>query len=1523
MKMKAIHQIRMSALPLFVLIFCLITVPVLGQSFEGLGFLNCGKSYSAARAVSADGSVVAGIVQNEQENFEAFLWTAATGMVGLGTLPGYSRSEATDISADGSVVVGISGNSSFDGEAFLWSAETGMISLGVLSGMNYSRATGVSGDGSVVVGYCERQDGQTEAFFWTADSGIVRLGFLPGMIKSRATDVSADGSVVVGYSELRSGYFNGVYEAFRWTAETGMVGMRALNNGDPRSKAFAVSADGLIIAGTTDHDDEKINVKPAPFRWTAETGMIALWNLYGSSKLPAEVVYDVSNNGSIVLSRNQFGNLGTLVWNENREKGWYSLEEEFKGLGLNITGWQPDYSVAVSDDGKVLVGSGTNPQGHREAWRAVLSPSQPNDSIDTGTTVIVHGLNLGNNLFEDAKWTLSMAEAIAKRLGGGQIYTVTDGLIPPQPYKSYGTGGHKIIVFDWIEESDLSVFRLSGVFGFSEGAGDALAATLISGALKGLWTLEQLHFIGHSRGAIVSSEAIQRLGLYAKTPGMLPPGLNVDKDIHFTTLDAHAWDHRVGDYIGEPFSARDHEVNGMFIVETNGKFHPFGVVCWENVKYADNYFHISDGISGLKDLNGLPFIPGIKPLANRNLSDREGINHTAVHSWYHGTIDRCATDDGDGVIIDHDRWYIGNERKERGFNYNLASIETIDPILIDSDPTLKSWHIFNGDFSKFKMIEKIPSVDDMFISYMPGWEYQGGEGNGVLGKYDENGFNPHLVLYKAFNIDTRTHNYFYIPNNVELIWFRYRVVQGSKGDRLKVYIRNQLIAEFSLDHPTYYRWAFVRIPAELRGKTSRLTFKLENGGASNIVKSEIWIDDVNFQPNKYINASLGSPANSGINYTLAREAVSVSLKALLHAYDSFGNHTGPTSDTTWVAEIPGSQYITEADTMLNPRQAIILPEPPPGVEYTFQIESRDASGSVYFQVEDATGVVKTVSALFENIQLHHNSTAKTTLQKVTPELNLQADLNGDGQFETTLQPSQYFEDFEIAAVAGPNGSISPSDTTVVNYGGSLRFTITPNGGFQIADVKVNGESIGAVNEYTFANIKKDHTISAEFRQTNAPALPALSINDATVNENAGRILFTISLSKASTVPIEVDIKTIDGLAKGGLDYRSFHGGTVFFPGIVKRTFALSIYNDIAFENIETFTVELLNPVNSVLADAQGLGTIIDDDELAIISDSFTNRTPDRDVGDPLHGTPTEFGNRTWDANPWVVFGNNVITNIGTSDSHIGGVPFKPIVHPDSAIAKVEAKVKVAGSEWVGLGFASAAQGGYWGIGQVWFLLKKNGLTEIWANGTQHYLGGPQAPVFYPTGFNKMKVEYDAQANTFSAWVNDVKLLDRYDLDLKGFKPKITHAGFHMYNGSLHTQDQMVIDDFKVGACSADTKASALGKNNSESEELEASAENELAAIPDKYSLEQNYPNPFNPATTIRYGLPKEGHVTLKIYNLTGQEVRTLVDDVQSAGLRSLTWDGNDNLGQSIPSGLYIYRLVAGDFAQTRKMSLVK
>jgi hypothetical protein len=96
-----------------------------------------------------------------------------------------------------------------------------------------------------------------------------------------------------------------------------------------------------------------------------------------------------------------------------------------------------------------------------------------------------------------------------------------------------------------------------------------------------------------------------------------------------------------------------------------------------------------------------------------------------------------------------------------------------------------------------------------------------------------------------------------------------------------------------------------------------------------------------------------------------------------------------------------------------------------------------------------------------------------------------------------------------------------------------------------------------------------------------------------------------------------------------------------------------------------------------------------------------------------------------------------------------------------------------------------------------------------------------------------------------------------------------------------------------------------------------------AVIPNEFALEQNYPNPFNPETNIEFMLPKAQNVSLSVYNLLGQQIRTLVNSNLEAGRHVAHWDGKNDNGAAVPSGVYFYRIYTPEFAQTNKMVLVR
>jgi hypothetical protein len=91
-----------------------------------------------------------------------------------------------------------------------------------------------------------------------------------------------------------------------------------------------------------------------------------------------------------------------------------------------------------------------------------------------------------------------------------------------------------------------------------------------------------------------------------------------------------------------------------------------------------------------------------------------------------------------------------------------------------------------------------------------------------------------------------------------------------------------------------------------------------------------------------------------------------------------------------------------------------------------------------------------------------------------------------------------------------------------------------------------------------------------------------------------------------------------------------------------------------------------------------------------------------------------------------------------------------------------------------------------------------------------------------------------------------------------------------------------------------------------------------SVIPDHFVLFQNYPNPFNPSTSMCFHLPQSSFVTLKIYNLLGQEIETIINEQRFAGTHEINWTA-----RGVPSGIYFYRLIAGEYVDTKKFILQK
>lgn len=94
-------------------------------------------------------------------------------------------------------------------------------------------------------------------------------------------------------------------------------------------------------------------------------------------------------------------------------------------------------------------------------------------------------------------------------------------------------------------------------------------------------------------------------------------------------------------------------------------------------------------------------------------------------------------------------------------------------------------------------------------------------------------------------------------------------------------------------------------------------------------------------------------------------------------------------------------------------------------------------------------------------------------------------------------------------------------------------------------------------------------------------------------------------------------------------------------------------------------------------------------------------------------------------------------------------------------------------------------------------------------------------------------------------------------------------------------------------------------------------------LPETYSIDQNNPNPFNPTTSINFALPTAAKTKIEVFNILGQKVRTLVDEYLTAGNKRVEWDGTDERGSAVASGIYLYKMTANDFTETKKMLLMK
>lgn len=314
------------------------------QSITSIG-VPLGGSWSFASAVSGNGSAVSANV----DFASAHRWTGS-GLVDIGALPGAAAMSADDINEDGLVIVGTAFLAVPEEtiRAHRWTSSGGLQDLGVLPGGTASIGGGVSGDGNIVTGVSFDTEFNGTAFRWTSAGGMQSIGTVPGGTSSDGRRVSRDGSTIIGLAGTPDGD-----RAFAWTESGGMQNLGLVSPGDGTSSAFGVNGDGTVVAGFSGS---------TAAIWVDGVGQ-SIGMLPGAG---LSIAYTLSDDGSLVGGYSFFDQepVATL-WSQ--ALGTVDLNTYLPTLGIDLTGWELDYTRDISADGTTIVGDGVF-NGEPRGW---------------------------------------------------------------------------------------------------------------------------------------------------------------------------------------------------------------------------------------------------------------------------------------------------------------------------------------------------------------------------------------------------------------------------------------------------------------------------------------------------------------------------------------------------------------------------------------------------------------------------------------------------------------------------------------------------------------------------------------------------------------------------------------------------------------------------------------------------------------------------------------------------------------------------------------------------------------------------------------------------------------------------------------------------------------------------------------------------------------------------------------------------------------------------------------------------
>jgi len=458
----------------------------------------------------------------------------------------------------------------------------------------------------------------------------------------------------------------------------------------------------------------------------------------------------------------------------------------------------------------------------------------------------------------------------------------------------------------------------------------------------------------------------------------------------------------------------------------------------------------------------------------------------------------------------------------------------------------------------------------------------------------------------------------------------------------------------------------------------------------------------------------------------------------------------------------------------------------------------------------------------------------------------------------------------------------------------------------------------------------------EFEIYSGPTLPTLTINDVSMNEgNSGPTdaIFTVSLTGASVGTATVDYQITAGTATEGDDYTpSTTSGTLTFSGATTtQTITVAINGDVIDEaQDETFFVNLSNATNAAITDAQGQGTIINDDAPAPpsaptnlaanatsssqIALTWQDNSADETGFKIEHKTGSgsfveiitvgadvvSYNDTGLNSNTTYTYRVRANNTNGDSDySNEASATTQGTTSSNLALNKPATAFSTYSSSKSPEKTVDGDANTYWRSGSLssspicWLRVDLGGalmVAQVVINWRDDYYAKT-----YEVQVSSDDVNWTPAASGSGA------------VGIQTLTFTATTARYVRLYFTVKNRSSYRVAEFEVYSSSG-----ATTKRNANESEV---AKSEVVT---DYALAHNFPNPFNPNTQIRFALPQESHVTIKVYSLSGAEVRTLVDDRYTAGTHAVTFNAGN-----LPSGAYFYVMQAGNVRLVRQFMLVK